>query len=95
MSSSLVRRNKAFFLPHNFFPNLARRCSLVKMDAEREALFAFYRATGGDSWARNDGWCTEASLDEWFGVETNDEGSVVKLILRGNNLVGKTFCGPD
>ena len=60
------------------------------MDArERQALIAFYKATGGDSWHIKGGWCTDAPLGEWYGVVTNDQGSVVGLRLDLNNLKGE------
>ena len=59
------------------------------MDIERQALTTFFNETGGDSWKIKDGWCTEAPLGEWYGVKTNNEGSVVRLVLEGNNLIGK------
>lgn len=58
-------------------------------DKERQALITFYRATGGDCWARNEGWCTNAPLDEWFGVETDYEGNVTSLTLKNNDLNGE------
>ena len=62
------------------------------MDAgERQALIALYKATGGDSWHNKEGWCTDAPLGEWFGVVTNDQGSVVKLELYLNNLKGEAI----
>lgn len=56
---------------------------------EREALVIFYKATGGDAWTRKDGWCTNEPLQKWYGVETDENGSVVGLNLGKNNLVGE------
>ncbi|CAM9463368.1 unnamed protein product, partial [Ectocarpus sp. 4 AP-2014] len=52
------------------------------------ALAALYRLTQGDGWTHRDGWCTPVELQEWFGVDVNEQGRVVKLDLRGNNLQG-------
>ncbi|CAM9860034.1 unnamed protein product, partial [Ectocarpus sp. 12 AP-2014] len=52
------------------------------------ALVALYRLTQGDGWTQKDGWCTPIELQEWFGVDVNEQGRVVKLDLRGNNLQG-------
>ena len=60
------------------------------MDEERVALVALYRATDGDSWWKNEGWCTGAPLSEWYGVEVSD-GRVVGLNLRFNNLGGEAY----
>ncbi|CAN0380427.1 unnamed protein product, partial [Discosporangium mesarthrocarpum] len=57
---------------------------------DRDALLALYRSTGGASWARNQGWVSNApDLGEWYGVESNEEGRVVKLKLTRNNLRGE------
>lgn len=62
------------------------------MDAgEREALIAFNKATGGDSWIKKEGWCTDALLIKWYGVFTNDQWSIVKLNLTSNNLKGEAI----
>ena len=60
------------------------------MDAERDALVALYRATGGDSWRRKTGWCTNTPFSEWYGVKVS-EGRVVELDLHYNNLQGKAY----
>lgn len=56
--------------------------------SEREALIAFYDATGGDTWVDNTNWCTDADLSEWYGVTTDVFGRVLILNLRYNNLTG-------
>ena len=56
---------------------------------ERKALITFFNKTGGYIWGIKDSWCTDAPLDEWYGVTTNNEGSVVRLELEGNNLIGE------
>ncbi|MBL86580.1 MAG: hypothetical protein CMO82_07980 [Winogradskyella sp.] len=38
--------------------------------SERDALIAFYNATGGDSWTNNTNWNTDAPVNTWFGVFT-------------------------
>lgn len=61
--------------------------------SDREALIAFYNSTDGPNWKNNTNWCSEKPLNEWFGVSTNAEGRVVKLILRENNLQGIIHSG--
>lgn len=56
--------------------------------AEREALAALYAATDGPNWTRSDNWLSNAPLDEWYGVVTNDEGQVRWLTLWDNGLKG-------
>ena len=57
--------------------------------SEREILEAFYEATSGSNWYNSDNWLTDASLGEWYGVDTNADGHVVGLFLSSNLLVGK------
>lgn len=56
---------------------------------ERKALSIFYNATTGGSWENKEGWCTSAPIGEWFGVAINSHGSVLKLTLEFNNLIGE------
>lgn len=60
----------------------------VRRQMERDALFAFYKATGGDNWTHNDNWCSDKPVNEWYGVTTN-EGFVNELNLANNNLTGQ------
>ncbi len=57
--------------------------------SEREVLEAVYDATRGAQWWRRDGWLTDAPLEDWHGVKTDDDGRVVELALYGNNLRGR------
>jgi len=54
----------------------------------REALEALYHATGGDDWHRNDGWLTDAPLEDWYGLRMSD-GRITHLELDDNNLIGE------
>ena len=78
--------------PKEFNSNM----SLVVDDNERDALIEFYKATNGDEWTRNDNWCTDKPVGEWYGVEIySDEYNgevrsfVGKLSLNDNNLKGE------
>ena len=55
---------------------------------DREALIAFYNATGGATWQDNTNWLSDKPLREWHGVTTDDNGRVTELILIRNNLTG-------
>ena len=55
---------------------------------DREALEAFYDATGGDAWVHNANWKTSAALDSWYGVTTGPSGRVTGLRLWQNGLTG-------
>ena len=58
-------------------------------ETDREALVAIYNATDGENWNRSDNWLSDAPLDEWEGVTTDDEGRVAKLEVNGNDLTGE------
>ena len=53
------------------------------MDRDRAALVALYEATGGPNWVNNENWLTDAPLGEWYGVDTDNSGRVVRLDLDG------------
>lgn len=55
---------------------------------ERQALSAFYEATGGNWWVKRDNWCTDRPLSEWYGVVVAD-GRVKELNLPENALSGR------
>ncbi|CAM9150683.1 unnamed protein product [Ectocarpus sp. 8 AP-2014] len=55
---------------------------------DRAALVALFRSTGGTRWRFSNNWDTKADLSKWHGVEVNDDGRVVKLVLLSNNLKG-------
>ena len=44
----------------------------VQYDVQREALLKLYESMNGDNWFDNDNWGTNAPLNTWFGVETED-----------------------
>ncbi|WP_420633810.1 leucine-rich repeat domain-containing protein [Candidatus Palauibacter sp.] len=56
--------------------------------SDRDILAVLYEVTGGSNWLNHDNWLTEAPLGEWLGVEVDEEGHVVELWLRDNNLAG-------
>ena len=62
------------------------------LEVLHRSLSAFYAATGGDNWTRNDNWDitripSEKELHSWYGVGLN-EGWLVELFLPENNLTG-------
>lgn len=56
---------------------------------QRDALMKLYETLNGDDWTRNGGWGTRTMLDTWHGVETDEDGNVVRLELTRNNLNGE------
>ena len=57
-------------------------------EAQREALIAFYKATDGPNWTRDDNWMTNAPISEWYGVGVNRAGDVASLFLGYNGVRG-------
>ena len=55
---------------------------------DRAVLVALYEATDGDNWVNNTNWLSDAPLNEWFGVETDENGRVISLQLVANRLSG-------
>jgi len=55
---------------------------------ERDVLTAFFDATGGSNWWRSDNWLSDRPLGDWYGVDTDSDGRITRLVLRGNNLSG-------
>ncbi len=47
-----------------------------------------FDATSGGSWKDSTGWGSSSPLNKWHGISLDNEGQVVKLDLRENNLAG-------
>ena len=58
------------------------------LEAERQALIEFYKATNGDNWVNNTNWCSDKPVGEWYGVSVDGQGRVSTLGLSMNNLSG-------
>ena len=57
--------------------------------SQYDVLAAIYEATNGPKWVNNDNWLTDAPLGEWYGVETDADGQVIRLRLARNHLQGQ------
>ena len=55
---------------------------------DRAVLMELYDATGGPTWINDTNWGSDAPLDQWHGVETNENGRVTFLHLEENRLTG-------
>ena len=51
-------------------------------------LEALYEVTGGINWNESTNWLTDAPLGDWYGVDTDASGRVVRLHLDDNGLSG-------
>ena len=57
--------------------------------SDRDALVAFYHATGGPNWYfAGYNWLTEKPLSSWGHVTTDDQGRVTGLEFRATRMVG-------
>ena len=56
--------------------------------SDREVLVALFEATDGPAWDDNGNWLTDAPLEDWHGIDTDDYGRVNELSLYDNNLSG-------
>lgn len=59
-----------------------------QLEVEREALIEFYNAMDGGNWNDNTNWCSDKPAGEWHGIVTDEDGTVVSINLRENNLSG-------
>ncbi len=57
-------------------------------ETDREGLVALYHATDGPNWLRSGNWLTDAPLEDWHGVSTDEKGRVNELELPANELSG-------
>ena len=70
--------------------NTTASVTVTVMDTsrDREALVALYNATNGPNWTNSENWLSDAPLDEWHGISTDNVGSVDGIVLADNNLNG-------
>ena len=59
------------------------RCCRRNPASDRDILIALYETTDGPNWLNSDNWLTDAPLGEWYGVDTDASGRVVRLDLVG------------
>ncbi|MCZ0940553.1 MAG: Ig-like domain-containing protein, partial [Caldilineaceae bacterium] len=52
-------------------------------------LVSLYNSTKGKDWTNSGNWLSEAPLDQWYGVTTDEEGRVTALDLNENGLIGE------
>lgn len=57
---------------------------------DKEVLMKIYEDLNGKNWGErfNKNWGSELPLDEWYGVEVNEEGRVTKLSLSSDSVKG-------
>ena len=62
--------------------------SIREPSPDREVLVALFQATGGTGWKSNLNWLSDKPIEEWYGVNTDEEGRVTDLNLGSNGLIG-------
>lgn len=60
----------------------------IQRQREKDALIAFYNATGGDKWKKRDNWCSDKPINEWYGISSMDGVHIDRLFMSDNNLSG-------
>ena len=61
----------------------------VPLSTVKDALTSLYDHTDGSRWRRNDNWLTDAPIDQWYGLYTEEDGRLTGLSLGSNNLKGE------
>ena len=69
-------------------PGLSTTPTKGSIETDREVLIILYETTGGTRWKNHWNWMTDAPLESWDGVTTDNNGRVTELDLFDNNLVG-------
>ncbi|MYC51923.1 MAG: hypothetical protein F4X47_06365, partial [Gammaproteobacteria bacterium] len=59
------------------------RAAVSAATSDRDILIALYNATDGPNWVNNENWLTDAPIGDWYGVDTDASGRVVRLDLSG------------
>ena len=59
------------------------------IEEDRAVLVAFDKATWGYQWTYSRNWLSDRPLNEWHGVNTNEQGRVITLSLYDNQLSGR------
>ena len=64
--------------------SVSGRATVVVLESpDRAVLVEFYNALGGPNWVDAESWLSDQHLGDWYGVDTDDNGRVVSLNLRG------------
>ena len=69
------------------------RCEDWREAVRLPVLRELYEATDGPNWRNNGGWMTDASQEEWHGVDIDAAGRLTGLDLSGNGLRGRLPTG--
>jgi Leucine-rich repeat (LRR) protein len=64
----------------------ATKCTASGVETERNLLMALYQSLNGKNWKTQTNWMSEESVCIWYGVTCDNDGAVVSLELKSNNL---------
>ena len=55
---------------------------------DRDILIALYNSMDGVNWTNSTNWLSDRHVEEWYGVNTDEDSRVTSLNLGGNRLKG-------
>ena len=55
---------------------------------EVDILHELFYNTGGNSWTNNDDWIHSGHHCSWYGIECNEDGSIIAIDLSANGVTG-------
>ena len=61
----------------------------VPSTPDTAALVALYDSANGQDWNNNRFWMSEVSFRQWYGLNTDPDGRIVKMFLQVNRLTGQ------
>ena len=88
VNDTINEREYAVRVESHFIGDDQTNSFTVVASPDAAGLRALYDTTGGPNWVNKNGWLSSDPIDDWYGVDTNAGGRVVKLDLRGNGLQG-------
>ena len=56
-----------------------------KLNVDRAVLEEWFRVDG-HNWTQHDNWCTDLPLNQWHGIETNEDGKIRQIQLHDNKV---------
>jgi len=80
----------------DYFLDILGQKIIVPIIFERPSLKEIYKKTNGQNWTNSAGWMKIADHCQWYGISCDDEGYVIGIDLRDNNLAGQfpTYTNP-
>ena len=55
---------------------------------DRQALVALYESTGGEDWVNSVNWLSDRPLQEWHGINVDEDGRIIHITMQDNGLEG-------